>query len=242
MRAEFQKLIEIEEREALAKFELIRESISLQRDKLLLEQNLNPDTDIRVRFYNLVYKALIFYNLNLLFHFEKLIDPKSINSIIPVPDYETSRIISNDYKTFNNNTLIYNLSSFVETYFRSILKSIKGEYFDGHFRTAKKKIFDISAIELNTDYSYALTVLFNVRNGIHNNGIYINNDVKYQHIRIKYRSSDYLFVHGFPIAGIDFNTLASVVEDIIGLAFRLNNSKTIKEIPVIEDIGVLKFR
>jgi hypothetical protein len=239
---DFNKMKRTKEKKFLDIFENLRMIASKHRNQLLLNQNIDSEIDMRFRFFNLMYKTLIFYDINLLLHIEKLIEPENVNLIIPVPDIQTADIISNDYLTFNNNSLIYNTTSFVETYFRSILMTIDGDYFSGSFQDAKKKIFKLTNLKTDSDYWNALTILFNVRNGVHNNGIYITNIQKYKSLRVSYRNRIYRFEQGFPFTGIDFNTLANIIEDILNLALELSDCDQIKSIPLIQDIGTIKYK
>jgi|GEM_PF-3374790 len=228
-----------EEKKYLDRFENLRKLAESHRNNLINNQKLNIEIDMRFRFFNLMYKNLIFYDLNLLQHIDKLILPESINRIIPVPDIETANVISDDYTTFNNNNLIYNTTCFIEAYFRSIWKTLNGEYFCGQFRDLKKEVFAFAELKNNTDYWNALTILFNARNGIHNNGIYITNNRELKHLRIEYRNEVSIFEHGFPISGMDFKKLASIIEDILNLAVEINYSKRIQDILIIQDIGTI---
>lgn len=238
---QFYKEKKEEENKYLDRFEELRKLAESKRNDLRDNQKLNPDIDIRLRFFNLMNQNLIFYNLNLFYHLECLIKHESLNKIIPVPDIITANVISDDYITFNNKNLIYNTSCFIEAYFRSILNTINGEYYRGQFRDLRSKIFKIAELKNNTDYWNALTILFNTRNGIHNNGIYIANNKKYEHIRIQYRNETSIFEHGFPMFGMDFRKLTLIIEDTLNLAVEINASSRIRDISIIQDIGTIKI-
>ncbi|RZK42537.1 MAG: hypothetical protein EOO90_06770 [Pedobacter sp.] len=233
------EFLKSEEKLYLNKFEALRTRSDEYRLHLKSDQNLDESKDIRFRFFNLMYLCLIYFDINLLFHLNKLIKPEDINSIIPISDNATAFKISNDYKVFNNNSLIYNTTTFVETFFRSVLRQVDGDYFAGAFWKAKERVFKLTDVKVDTDFWLAVTVLFHVRNGIHNNGLHIGTSQQTQRMRVTYRGKTFVYEHGFPMAGYDYETLLSIVEDILDGVYRMCNHPNLKQMPLIQDIGTV---
>lgn len=226
--------------QAIHKFDDLRIKCDRYRNDLMASQALMVDKDIRVRFFNLMYKLILNYTVVLNFHKNFFIFPEHINRITAIPDEATAYEISNDYIKFNNNGLMYQTTSFVEVLFRSILKTTDGKYFIRQFWEAKKNIFEFAEMPKETNFWNSLSVIFNFRNGIHNNGIYVANE-KNSSLRVRYREKIFVFEHGFPMFGLDTETLFNIIDDIIDGTYRLTQQQTIKNLPLVEDIGGLKF-
>lgn len=236
-RYEFRKELDTQ---AIHKFDGLRIKCDLYRNNLMASRGLMADKDMRIRFFNLMYKLILNYSVVLNFHKSFFILPEHINRITATPDDGTAHEISNDYITFNNNGLMYQTTSFVELFFRSVLKTINGKYFIGQFWEAKKNVFEITEMSKETNFWNSLSVLFNFRNGIHNNGIYAANE-KNSSLRMHYRERTFVFEHGFPMFGLDTDALFDILNDIVDGTYLLVQQQAIQNIPVIEDIGGLKF-
>ena len=230
-RYEFRKELDIQ---AIKKFDDLRIKCDRYRNDLMASQGLTTDKDMRIRFFNLMYKLILNYSVVLNFHKNFFILPEHINCITATPDDATAHEISNDYLIFNNNGLMYQTTSFVEVFFRSILKTINGKYFIGQFWEAKNNVFEIAEMSKVSFFWDSLSVLFNFRNGIHNNGIYVANEKK-SSLRVQYRERTFVFEQGFPMFGLDTDTLFYILNDIIDGVYLLVQQQTIQNIPEIED-------
>lgn len=233
------EILRAEEVAFLGKFEELRRRAEEYRLLLEANQRLDGEKDIRLRFFNLMYRSLIFFDINILFHSSKLIKPTDINTIIPVPDNATAFEISNDYTIFNKNSLIYNTSTFVEVFFRSVLKQIDGDYFSGTFWKAKTRVFKLTEMTDDSNLWLAITILFHVRNGIHNNGLHIGSNKKAERMRVTYRGKTFVYEHGFPMMGYDYDSLYHIINDIMDGVYQMSEHPKLKMIPLIQDIGTI---
>lgn len=220
----------------LEDFEDTRKSITDYRDLLLRSKKWNLENDIRIRFINQLNQILISHNLNVKFINDNISNYNWMQKTISIPDKENWFKVKENYINYNKIALIYTLSSVTERYLRLILKNLdKTTPITSNFYSIRTKVFYLLGIEKDNSSWYALSTLSNIRNTIHNNGIYLTDEEKLFEIRYKYHNTYIWFKNQNPQMNATYEIINYIICDILWLAKQINEHKSINDIEINED-------
>lgn len=220
---------------ALFELEQTRKVIMDYRERIGSLYPWQPDRDIRIIIVNQLNNCLISHNITLKFITSQLMDLNWIKTSLSVPDNHTAFMILEGYVTNNKNGLIYSLSSVIERFFRLVYTAVKDptSKLIEDYRQIRLKIFSFVGISLESEEWKALAILANIRNTIHNNGIYIDN--RNPEINIVYRGQMEIFRNGYPHYSATYRTINLICVDLLNLITKLHQAQQLLLIPSIHE-------
>ena len=162
-------------------------------------------------------------------HWPKLKLPKAYK--IDIESYLVS------YKTFLEISFVNSLFSVVESSIRVYSKQIDSEYYSknqGKFYKLSKYLL---VEQLDRKYVYGfqwLNLIRNIRNTIHNNGVF--SPVNGKELVLDYKEKSYRFIPGKIVDFVSWYLLLDLADDLRNLLFQLSNNEKIKtaEEPIID--------
>lgn len=209
---------------ALKSFEDLRNYL-----KKWTENPYYREDDIRNMFLNQLDKILLFHDLNS-YYFIKVLQNKTEFDIIlqsaSVMDYYK---VLETYQIQGKNALIFQLSSILERFFRVLIQYVKPEAVNKQFYIIRKELFELLDIEKEDEWK-AISILSNIRNTFHNNGIHTSDDVP----SIIYKDSNYEFIKDKKHNNADYHTLFMITHDIVKLYEKICANEMIINISFIK--------
>lgn len=200
--------------------EQVRKRISEIRDEYDSGEIIDDNGDVRYSFLNQFYRLITSYIFGLVDFVRSTYGENKVKELFKVEDnFETAEILL-DYFNFLKLGFIYSTSSLTENYLRTVFRHLFPED-DSHkeFYHIRKKVFKKLSIGLDSNYWYALSLLSNIRNCIHNNGIHIS---KREDIKITYHGDEYLFINNEPQNSSAPSTILLIINDILSLTYLIN--------------------
>lgn len=209
---------------ALEQFEELRNHLKKWTEK----SNFN-EGDIRYDFPNQLDKILLYHNLNSFYFLKILSDKRTLDKIIYTPTNSDYFQLIETYQIQNKNSLIFALSGILENFCRVLHKKIFIENNEKKkFHQIKKEIFNFLNLEID-DKWVATSILANIRNTFHNNGIHTSQDFP----SINYKEKIYQFKKNEYHYNADYDTLFNITNDIFNLYLKIIERTQVKEIEFI---------
>jgi hypothetical protein len=200
--------------------ELVRKRIHEIRDKYGIKNISENRNDVRYSFLNQLYRLIMSYDLGLVDFIKSTYKENKVKELFKIDDsFQTAEILL-DYFNFLKLGFIYSLSSLSENYFRSIFRKLfekedsKKEFFE-----IRKRVFKELNINIESNYWKALSLLSNIRNCIHNNGIYYSSR---ENIEIEYHGVTYNFRNGEAQENSSPKELILILNDILSVVIEIN--------------------
>lgn len=221
--------------QVLHRFEILRQKIQSTAHSLPKKLGLDDAQDLRIRYLNQLDHMLVFFDLNLFYFSKQVIKRDFLKNTMAVHDNSSYNHIVRNYEIFNKNSVIINLFGFTENLFRSILKELDPKLTTQPFWKIKHKIYELFQVAEQSNFRLAIELLNKVRNGVHNNGIYMppnNNDKR---LRIVYRNDTFPFSKGLPLMGFDYATVCNLCEDIFEGVCKMYEQPILTKISLILD-------
>lgn len=200
--------------------EQVRKRIDEIRDKYDIDGDIKNGNDIRYSFLNQLYRLIMSYNLGLVDFVRSAYSENKVKELYKVEDsHETTEILA-DYFIFLKGGFIYSISTIIENYFRSIYRTLFTDEDDlKEFYKIRKDVFERLNMKKDTDYWKSLSILSNIRNCIHNNGIYMS---RQGDINIEYHGQNNIFKNGVAQESARPETILQVVNDVLSLIIEIN--------------------
>ena len=217
--------IEIET--GLNEFERIRNEIVLFNGKI--QSEYNPD-DIRFYFPNQLNRALIYNNLNLNYFQSTIIIKEKLDGILFTPSAKDHYAVIENYLSMCRLNLVYSLCIVLERYIRKICAELKIGKSGDIIRRLREELFKEINISQEDALWKAQSILFNIRNTNHNNGLHTQADSV-----IKYRGRQYPFLKNMPHSSADFATLCKITRDVFTFYKSTLVSKKLQQISLIQE-------
>lgn len=101
-----------------------------------------------------------------------------------------------------------------------------------NFTTIFRKL--IQEFNMNTEYIKVFSILTNIRNTIHNNGVFVDHNER--NYRIEYKSYTYIFNHNCAIKDVFISNLNDLYRGVVNFLKELISNERIKKIYFIEDM------
>ncbi|MGE8513560.1 MAG: hypothetical protein ACN6N7_12710 [Chryseobacterium culicis] len=213
-----------DQKDALNSFESLR--------KCLKKWTENPDydeKDIRNMFINQLDKVLLFHNLNSYYFINTLQNKPLFDGILQTGSLLDYQKLLQVYQVQGKNALIFQVSSILERFFRVLLQQIKPQSINKPFYSIRKELFEALNIEQNDEWN-AISILSNIRNTFHNNGIHTSDDVP----SIMYKNINYEFIKNDIHNNADYFTLFMITQDIVILYQKICENSLIKSFALIK--------
>ncbi|MFA6762962.1 MAG: hypothetical protein WCR57_08560, partial [Bacteroidales bacterium] len=200
--------------------EQIRKRISDITDKYDMKGDIKNGDDVRYSFFNQLYRIIMSYNFGLVDFVRNISGGKKVKELFNVESASETSAILLDFFGFLKNGFIYSLSTLIENYFRSIYRTLfTDKNAQKEFYEIRKEVFEHFNLLKDSDYWKALSILSNIRNCIHNNGIYIS---RQSYIKIEYHGKINIFRNGEAHESASLDNIISVVNDIVSLVEIIN--------------------
>lgn len=219
----------------LEESEDIRAIINQYCDYLMKNKKWKFENDIRFIFINQLNSILISHNLNINYIVRCISNAEWVKKNMQT-DNQGAFIIYEEYITYNRNALIFSLTGVVERFFRRILIELNtSSNITDEFYNIRKNVFELLEIDKEGDEWKALNVLSNIRNTIHNNGIYLTKRKDMKEIQFKYHHLHIIFKNEKLHLNSKYEILNFVLMDLINLARIINDHPKISDIICIEE-------
>ena len=195
-----------------------------------------PDNDVRENIYKQLYKVVWPYVVGFKFLITELFsDVRFRTQFMGISD-EARKDTIIYYELFLRNGLIYNLSSITESGIRSIFRVLnpkkKGV---GYFKNQIiSPLYSQLGINKDSNQAKALELLVEVRNSIHNNGIFLH--PKGTSLTIVYRGIEHRFLSGKSHQSATRGLLLSIIRDIESLFDLIFSRKEVRLYDFIPDV------
>lgn len=223
-------------------FERSRQDIKNYRDELIRLRNWNFNNDLRIVFLSQLDNILVPHNLNVKYIIEKLSDLNWTKLQLQILDNSGASDVLNNYIIYNKLSLIYILSSIVERYLRVIWNTIKHlQYCNDNFYVIRKNVFNFLNFGLDGNEWKALSVLFNIRNTIHNNGIHLAKGKELKNIIINYHNRVVIFSDNNIQGNSTYENFNLILNDFLSLSKMINSHEVILKFSCIEENLEFKF-
>ena len=121
--------------------------------------------------------------------------------------------------------------SCIESTLRPIYVSLKLGNEHDRFSKVFKKI--VNELKLNKEYIDIMTILSNIRNTVHNNGVFI--DPRGENYKIEYKGYTYEFIHNQGIGSVWISNLTDLYRGIVNFYKEIFNHEKILNINFIQD-------
>ncbi|WP_213278792.1 hypothetical protein [Chryseobacterium indologenes] len=180
-------------------------------------------------FINQLDKVLLFHNLNSHYFINILQNKPLFDKILQTASIMDYQKLLSVYQIQGKNALIFQLSSILERFFRVLLQCIKPQTINKPFYIIRKELFEVLNIGYNDEWK-AISILSNIRNTFHNNGIHTSDDVP----PIKYKNINYTFTKNELHNNADYYTLFMITQDIVNLYQKICESSLVKSFVLIE--------
>lgn len=169
------------------------------------------ENDLRFYFPNQLNRVLIFNDLNLSY-FERTIRNKNmLDDILPSSSVNDHFEVMKSYIYMVRLSLVIGLCTVLERYIRKLVEIIeKKEVNNENIYRLRQRLFAKMKIKEEDDLWIAQTILFNIRNTIHNNGIFTD---KFPFEKV-YGGRSHSFKFGEIQSSADFRTMSFIVRDI----------------------------
>jgi len=193
--------------------------------------------DIRESIYKQLYKVVWPYSVGLRFLITELFHNARYAFQFPGTSDGTRRETIQYYELLLRNGLIYSTSSIVESGLRSVFRALYPEKpgTDSRFqKTILRPMLKNLEIDTESDQVSALKLLLEVRNCIHNNGVYLG--WKREDLRIKYRGDNHTFTYGKSHRSAKREMLLSIIRDIESLFDLIFNKNKLKVLDYVPDV------
>jgi hypothetical protein len=225
----------------LENLEQIRDRIDEKRDHYALVKDWNFDKDIRFLFLSQLYRLIMFYDIGIVDFIDNLFGERRVETLFKLTDNKSINEVLKDYFTFLKNAFVYSLSGIVENYFRSIFKVLYPDKNNlNDFYEIRLLVFEAVEIKQESDLWKALSVLSNIRNSIHNNGIHTGKSSKTKKIEIFYDGRSHKFIDSQAQTSADPKTLIRIVNHILDIIEMINEKEIISNIEIIPDPSNIK--
>ena len=223
---------------AIQEFEQVRENIRAIRHDLIARYSWNPDEDFRINIFEQLDNLIRSLSLSLAFHIRCISDRDWIHPFLFKNIDTTKSQQANDFfqirrnlDTFHRTGFVYTLTQVTEGAIRSLLRAIdpsdRGtDNFSLVCGNLAHKMENPSPLN---DFRAAIDLLREIRNTIHNNGIYFSldsNDKK----EIKYRGKTYVFEDGKPQNNSGYHILWCITEDVASILKIIIEDQNVNEI------------
>lgn len=202
------------------------------------------ENDIRQNIYKQLFKVVWPYAAGRKFLITELFYDSRFRSHFPAMSDSMRRDTITYYELLLRNGLIYWCSSVVESAIRSIFRalnpSMKGVGKFKH-RILLPMLEDVG-IDGQTEETRALDLLLEIRNSIHNNGVYLSVDK--QDNQIEHRGKVHMFIYGKPHKSCSSEEILTIIQDVEAFFDKVFNKDRIRNIDFIPDViaGITKPR
>ena len=211
--------------------EIVRKRIDDIRDKHGPNKIFENANDVRYSFLNQLYRLIMSYDLGLIDFIKCTYEDNKVKTYFKTDDsFQTSEIVL-DYFNFLKLGFIYSLSSISENYFRSIFRKLfEKEDPYKNFYFIRKDVFNKLEMSEESNSWKALSLLSEIRNCIHNNGICSNR----KRIEIEYHGTKYKFVKGEAQKNSSPKELILILNDILSVVLEINDK--------VDNVNDISFR
>lgn len=196
----------------------------LREKTIILQNKYDGSTDMRVNIFQSLHSIGTPYIISLQLANREYEDLSS-GFINGGKDFESRRRGLEDHVKFLTNGYIYNFAQLTEHFLRMVCKALGFTItHKSKFHEVKKSICNTFKISKYDGFNRALQILFNIRNAIHNNGYFLNED---HEDSFDYKGNNVEFVFK---KQIDFSYdpfLSMISEDIINLFFYIIGTQQI---------------
>ena len=203
---------------AMNSFENLRGNLKKWTENSIYEVN-----DIRNMFINQLDKVLLFHDLNSYYFIKTLQNKNEFDSILQTDSFIDYYKVLGVYQVQGKNALIFQLSSILENFFRVLIQHINPDTANKHFYIIRKELFELLNIGKDDEWK-AISMLSNIRNTFHNNGVHTSDDI----LSIVYKDINYKFVKNKAHNNANYYTLFMITEDIIKLYHKICENQLIK--------------
>ncbi|PZP47150.1 MAG: hypothetical protein DI598_11345 [Pseudopedobacter saltans] len=218
----------VQVRQTINALEDIRTEINSFNGKSLFDLR-----DVRTHFPNQLNKVLICTSLNLYNHNNNLWNKQSCDEILYTPTRGDHYQILQAYQISVKNYLIYSLSSILEAFYRNILNKLDNtEYVKKNFHFVKTNIFERLNLNKDGDSWKGISILSNIRNTIHNNGVHTSGDI----VISNYHNNGAHFTKGMIHYNATFEMLTWICQDIFKNYLEIIGSPCMQKVPLIESM------
>ncbi|WP_278380055.1 MULTISPECIES: hypothetical protein [Chryseobacterium] len=209
---------------ALGSFENLRRSL-----KEWIENPTYEEDDVRNMFLNQLDKILLFHDLNSYYFIKILQNKTQFDNILQTASIVDYYKVLETYQVQGKNALIFQLSSILERFFRVLLLHIKPEATNKQFYAIREELFKLLDFEKDDEWK-AISILSNIRNTFHNNGIHTSDDVP----PIIYKNINYEFIKNKAHNCANYYTLFMITQDIVKLYQKICKHHLINSFPMIK--------
>lgn len=158
-------------------------------------------------------------------------DKNHLDQILLTPTHRDHYEVMDSYINNIRLSVIINLSMITERFIRVIMQAIGNrENYLSNIYTLREKLMVLLGFSKESPLWTAQQILFNVRNTIHNNGIFT--DEKHEN-KYKYAGKLHIFKFGCVHNSADFRTLSCIVRDLIDFYNLVIDNDEIKKIDFI---------
>lgn len=221
----------------LESMESLRSTVIKEYENLQADFDWNGDTDIRLRVFQQIDNLIRSYSLTLLFYEDHLSSDTYMAEKVKPTTFKDARDVRLTFLVFVQNSYIYNLTGIVEGAFRSILRAVvpNDKGYSGFKRIKANLLYALNGPEPEHSRD-AVTLLFMIRNCVHNNGVhYARNE---NDAAISYRGGKYNFQHGKPQKNATFQTILHISVDVVRLLRYVVKHKRVQGLDAIREIGI----
>lgn len=195
--------------------------------------------DIRYYFINQLNRAIFCNTLNLSYFERTIKDKNNLDQILWTPTSRDHFEVMDSYINNIRLSMIINLSTITERFIRVIMQAIENRenYLDNIY-TLRQKLMVRLGFSKESPLWIAQQILFNVRNTIHNNGIFT--DKKYEN-DYNYAGKLHVFKFGCVHNSADFRTLSFIIRDLIAFYSLVLENDKIKKVDYIPEVLKICF-
>lgn len=204
--------------------EILRGKIHNYIEQQIIVNELDLKEDIRHLFLTHWDRVLIAYYLGLIDVYRNTTNPEIIKNLFKSDDKGTLEILKTQDR-FLKLAFISVFSSIIENFLRSIYKVLFKRNSPKSIYSVRKELFKELNMSEVSDQWKAFSIFSNIRNTIHNNGIYTEKTLE-----IVYKETLHLFTNGKPHNSASLETIVLIQEDLFEM------TKNILEHPKISTL------
>ncbi len=220
----------------LQEIEKIRLKINNYYYFLISIKKLDPECDIRVLYISQLNNILISHNLNIKYIIRNISNIDWVKNELSILDNESAFLVFDNYITYNKLALINTLSSITERFFRLILKQLDNSIqITDEFYNIRSKIFDNLNFDKDKNLWIALSILTNIRNTTHNNGIHLTKSDLLKEIKLIYHNIPVSFSNDTLHTNATYEIINLIINDLFCLATNINAHEFISKFKTIKD-------
>ena len=181
-------------------------------------------------FLNQLDKVILYHNLNSYYFIKFLQNKREFDNILQTNSMIDYYNVLETYQVQAKNAFIFQLSSILERFLRVLLQLIRpNTNLNKQFYALREELFEVLDIE-KADEWFAISILSNIRNTFHNNGVYTSDNIP----SIIYKKRTYEFIKNEIHNNADYHTLFMITQDIVNLYEKICDKYIIKSFTLIQ--------